>query len=162
MPIFTQSYSAAPSGGRERRSISAAPADEPVGRDYPVRTILVASSDRDEREKWAEYLAHPQHRILSVGDGHAALRSIHANQPDLVVAAISMARLDGLELLQVIHDTTPQLRVILIAKGHSQIDRSYMKLATLLGAMTTYTQPLDGEALLSGVRAALELDWPPA
>jgi DNA-binding NtrC family response regulator len=161
MAIFAPSFMAAPAGRRQPRNNSAAPADEPVGRDYPIRTILIASSNPKERQTWAEYLAHPQHRILSASDGQAALRGIHANHPDLVVAAMSMARLDGLELLRVIHETEPRLRVILITKGHSDIDRSYKKLAMLLGASAIFSQPLDAEELLLGVRTALELDSPP-
>jgi len=160
MALFAHPLMAAPGGRRQQRSTSNDAANEPVGRDYPIRTILVASSDPEERQKWAEYLAHPQHRILSAGDGHAALRAVQANHPDLLVAAMSMARLDGIELLQAVHKTAPQPRVILITRGHGEIDRSYVKLAKLLGAVATYTQPLDGEALLLGVRTALELDTP--
>jgi DNA-binding NarL/FixJ family response regulator len=94
---------------------------------------------------------------LAAENGEAALRAIHANNPDLLIAAVSMARLDGLELLRIVHEIAPRVRVILIAKGNRQVDRSYMKLAKLLGAAATFTQPLDETTFLSGVRTALDL-----
>lgn len=156
MGIFTQLFTAGRSGGPRRSTLPGSPV--PIGCGQAVRTILVASGDWNERKTWMDYLAHPEHRILAAEDGQAALRAIQAHDPDLLVAAVSMARLDGLELLRIVHSAAPRLRVILIARGNSHVDRSYMKLAKLLGAAATYTQPLDAPTLLSGARSLLERD----
>ncbi len=157
MGIFTKLFLAGRGGGPRKASVSGAP-NARIGRDKALRTILVATGDPEERKSWMNCLAHSEHRILAAEDGQAALHAIQANDPDLLVAAVSMAKLDGLELLRAAHHVAPRLRVILIAKGNRQIDRSYMKLAKLLGAVGTFTQPLDAKTLLSGVRTALELD----
>ena len=157
MGIFTHLITASRNGGPRRAAPTGVPAD-PISRDQPLRTILIASGDEEERQTWIDCLAHPQHRVLVAENGEAALRAIYANNPDLLIAAMSMPRLDGLELLRMIHEIAPGVRVILIAKGNRQVDRSYMKLAKLLGAVATFTQPLDERTFLSDVRTALDLD----
>lgn len=122
-----------------------------------LHNILVASSDRQERERWAQLLSQPDFCVIMVEDGEAALRAVETGCVDIVVAAVSMPRLDGLEFLRELNKRPGSPRTILIARGRSEMERIYLKAAKLYGAAAAYTQPLDDEDLLSGVRLLLEL-----
>ena len=139
-----------------RRNIGKAGANQKSLRKVaPLHNILVASSDRREREYWSALLSHSGCSVLSVKDGETALRAVRDDHIDIVVAAVEMSKLDGLELLREISQLSRPPAVILIAKGGSEMDRIYLKVGKLYGAAAIYTQPLDPREFISGVRAAL-------
>ena len=120
-----------------------------------LHKVLLASGDRREREHWAAHLSNSEYSLLSVEDGEAALQTILADRIDVVIAAVTMAKLDGLEMLRALRGLSRPPAAILVAKGGREIDRVYLKIAKLYGAAATYTQPLDRKTLRSGLRAAL-------
>jgi CheY-like chemotaxis protein len=119
--------------------------------------VVVASGDWQEREEWTSLLSRLQLSVLPVNDGDAALQAVRFERIDLVVAAVTLTKVDGLELLSEIGRLAHPPAAILIAKGHGEIDGLYLKIAQLQGAAATYTQPLDEKSFLAGIRAALGL-----
>ena len=90
-------------------------------------------------------------------NGRDALRAIYRGSLDLVIAAVTMAEMDGIELVRLagtIKDVPP---IIVVARGHGAPDHAFLKSAALAGATATYTQPMRGQDFLAGIRAALAL-----
>lgn len=116
-------------------------------------TILVADCDSGHRAFVSLLLA--DYDVVLASSGEEALSRIHQGGIDLVVSALVMPGMDGLELLRVLRGTAPELPVIAIVAGMSEIDGVYLKGASLLGAARTYMQPLTPSVFLAGVRELL-------
>ena len=78
MGIFTPLIAASRNGELRRASPDAEPAN-PIGRDQPRRTILIASGDDEERQNWIDCLAHPQYRVLAAENGAKGGRKSRMN-----------------------------------------------------------------------------------
>lgn len=88
------------------------------------------------------------------GDGAAALKALEHQPADVVVSDIRMPELDGLELLQRIHERWPELPVIfLTAYGSVASAVAAMR----AGAFDYITKPFDNDELRALVGRALEL-----
>ena len=123
-------------------------------------TVLLASSDSHERKMWADHLANLDYRIETVDNGEAALRTILASRIDAVIAAVTMDKLDGLELLRALQGFSRPPVTLLVAQGGTDIDKVYLKIAKLYGALEVFTQPLDRKAFRQGLREALAMRQP--
>ena len=114
--------------------------------------VLLASSNAYELDNWVAELGEIDAELVKVENGKAALKAIRGQDFDVVVAAVSMAEKDGLELLKELSGLPrPPLR-ILVSRGCDIADRAYLRLARLYGADVTLTQPLESGALGSHVR----------
>jgi two-component system KDP operon response regulator KdpE len=152
MTLLAYPLAAAARGGA-RKAGTDSKSHRPTSPAAPHHRILVASSVPQEREGWAVILSLADYGVLSVRDGELALQAVQSGRIDVVVAAVAMSKLDGLELLREIGALSRPPAVILIAKGHGEIDEVYLKLGRHYGAAATFTQPLDAEKFLSAVRA---------
>jgi CheY-like chemotaxis protein len=109
--------------------------------------ILLASSDPYELDNWVGELVEIDAEVVKGKDGMAALKAIKRQDFDVILAAISMAERDGLEVLKELnHLPSPPVR-ILVSRGCDVTDRAYLRLARLYGADVTLTQPLQSGAL---------------
>jgi CheY-like chemotaxis protein len=126
--------------------------------------ILLASSDPYEIDNWVAELTEIDAEVIKVKDGLAALKAIKRQDFDVLVAAISMAERDGLEVLKELnHLPKPPIR-ILVSRGCDVTDRAYLRLARLYGADVTLTQPLQSGALGWHIRktAGIGIELPSA
>ena len=95
--------------------------------------------------------------LVTVADnGREALGAIAAGGLDLVIAAVVMAEIDGIELLRTVQTLKDAPPVIVISRGHDTLDHAYLRSAVLAGAAATYTQPLRTNDFLAGVESALK------
>jgi CheY-like chemotaxis protein len=64
--------------------------------------LLLVDDEEDGREALCRFLEHVGHEVTSVSNGRAALRSIFARMPDLIILDLMMPGMDGVNLLEVI------------------------------------------------------------
>jgi DNA-binding response OmpR family regulator len=103
-----------------------------------------------------------QEFVVSVADnGEDALRAIMDGGTDLVIAAVVMAEMDGIELVRSVRALTGAPPIIVIARGHTALDHAYLRSAALAGANSTYTQPLRANDFVAGIQSALTLKRSP-
>ena len=117
--------------------------------------ILLASGDAAERAVWRAMLADPDYIVSEAENGEAALAAIVAGATDLVIAAVVMTVIDGLELLRAVQDLEEAPPIVLIASGRGKIDQIYMKSATLLGAAAFHMQPFEAGEFQTNIREVL-------
>ncbi|MFM9977533.1 MAG: response regulator transcription factor [Sphingomonadaceae bacterium] len=84
-------------------------------------------------------------------DGDTALRAMRENQPDLAVCDIKMPRMDGLELLRRLRETSA-LPVIFLTSKDDELDEA---LGLALGADDYITKPFSQRLLIARIRAIL-------
>ena len=111
------------------------------------RTVLLASGDSHELKMWAAHLANLDCRLQRVENGEEALRTILATRIDAVIAAVTMDKLDGLELLRALGGLSRPPVTLLVAQGGSDIDKVYLKIAKLYGALPNCTRSHSTERL---------------
>ncbi|HPQ46305.1 MAG TPA: response regulator [Clostridia bacterium] len=84
----------------------------------------------------------------TASSGMEALDMIDSMMPGIVITDISMSDMDGLELLELINQTYPAVKVILIS-GYK--DFEYAQKAVSLNAYSYLTKPIDSAKLLQKV-----------
>lgn len=76
--------------------------------------ILVVDDEQDVRDVLSQALAVKGYRVTSAEAGHEALRLVKSDPPNLVISDLQMEDADGLELIEKIKTTYPDLPVILL------------------------------------------------
>lgn len=127
-----------------------------VQRKSPSRKVLLAHSDLEERSLIEAALLDRGYQVSTCRNGEEALEQICANRFDLLITAIAMSRIDGLELLRALRHQTPALPAIAVSEGLREIDGVYLRNAELLGAVATHLHPVAPHVLLKSVETALE------
>ncbi len=85
--------------------------------------ILIAEDEAAFREAAAEILRDAGWEIETCGDGAAAWDAFRKSLHDVVITDIRMPKMDGIALLEKIHDLVPSLPVIMIT-AHGSIETS--------------------------------------
>jgi two-component system nitrogen regulation response regulator NtrX len=117
--------------------------------------ILVVDDEADIRELVAGILSDEGYAVRMAADSEAALASIRARKPALLVLDIWMSGggMDGLELLDLIKSLDADLPVIMIS-GHGNIETAVS--AIKRGAYDFLEKPFKSDRLLLIVERALE------
>ncbi len=115
--------------------------------------ILIIDDERSIRNTLKEILEYENFEVDEAVDGVEGLEKISLNSYNLVLCDIKMPRMDGMEVLQSIQKTFPELAVIMIS-GHGTIETAVE--ATKLGAYDFISKPPDLNRLLITVRNAIE------
>jgi DNA-binding NtrC family response regulator len=87
-------------------------------------------------------------------DGEAGLDRIAVECPDVVVLDLQMPKMDGLQVLERLKVSHPQLPVLMLT-GHQEIKTAVR--ATQIGAFDYLVKPVDADELLVAVRRANEV-----
>ena len=117
--------------------------------------ILIVDDEADIRELVAGILNDEGYETRVAGDSDSALTAIEARRPGLLVLDIWLqdSRLDGLELLDVIHERYPDLPVVIIS-GHGNVETAVS--AIKKGAYDFIEKPFKADRLILIVRRAIE------
>jgi two-component system response regulator PilR (NtrC family) len=114
--------------------------------------ILVVDDEEGMRDFLSILLQKEGHAVEAVRNGEEALRAMAQYPFDLIITDLKMPRISGLELLQRIKETDPDVGVILItayASTETAVD------AMKEGAFDYIAKPFDVEEMKEVVRGAL-------
>lgn len=113
--------------------------------------VLIAEDEPNIVESLTFLLRRAGYDVASVLDGEAALVSLRARAPDLMILDLMLPRRNGFEVLKAIK-ADPALRsipvLVLTAKGQPQ-DR---KLALEIGVEAFITKPFSNQKIVEEVR----------
>jgi len=115
--------------------------------------ILVIDDERAIRNTLKEVLEYEKHEVDLAEDGIKGLEMFSANSYDVVLCDIKMAKMDGLEVLGKITETSSDIPVVMIS-GHGNIDTAVE--AIKKGAYDFLEKPLDLNRLLITIRNAMD------
>lgn len=117
-----------------------------------MANILVVDDSALSRRVSRRILEGAGHAVTDVADGLAALERYALNKPDLVLLDVTMAEMDGLEVLR-------QLRAMdagaVVVMATADVQSSTRTLAAAGGASGFVVKPLATDAVLQAVDAAL-------
>ena len=121
--------------------------------------IIIVDDERSIREGIATSIPWQQHdiNICAVASGVSeALDLIETYMPNIIISDISMPEMSGLDLLEIVNRTYPNIKVILIS-GYR--DFEYAQRAVTNNAFCYLTKPLVAETLIQKVlEAKQEID----
>jgi DNA-binding NtrC family response regulator len=115
--------------------------------------ILVIDDERAIRNTLKEVLEYEKHEVDLAEDGPSGLEMFNANSYDIVLCDIKMAKMDGIEVLQKMYETSSDVPVVMIS-GHGNIDTAVE--AIKKGAFDFLEKPLDLNRLLITIRNATD------
>ncbi|MGC4055975.1 MAG: response regulator [Paludibaculum sp.] len=120
-------------------------------------TVLVVEDDGNVRGIAVDILKHYGYRVLEAANGSEALdlKARFEGTIDLIISDLMMPGMSGLELVQHLHRTCPELKVMYVS-GYA--GESIRKEELLTGGAHFVAKPYTPETLLRMVRAALSRD----
>jgi two-component system response regulator ResD len=125
--------------------------------------VLVVDDDDTVASVVVNYLERAGHTTSQLGDGQAAVDSVLARRPDLMVLDLMLPGLDGLEVCRLVREAWPHLPVVMLTALSEPDDR----IAGLeVGADDYVTKPFSPRELVlrvdSVLRRVTALAPPPA
>lgn len=118
-----------------------------------VRRILLVDDDADFRWITGNILRTARYEVLEAEDGHAALRIVEKEVPDLILLDHRMPGADGLEVAGQILKLAPSVPIVMVtAYGEVRSAVSAMR----IGVYDYATKPVDNNDLLFTVQRALQ------
>ena len=120
--------------------------------ERPIRLLLV-DDEVGYLDVLCKRLARRDFDVTSAHSGAEAIRAVRDSDYDVAVVDLKMEDMDGIEVLRILKQMLPALQVIMLT-GHGSERAARDGLA--LGAFDYLLKPIDLEALLERVHAALE------
>jgi DNA-binding NtrC family response regulator len=115
--------------------------------------ILVVDDDSQMRRLLARILTGAGYTVHEATNGKHGIERFAQVRPALVITDIVMPDMEGIELIQALHQTAPTIPILAISgRSHHAL---YLRAATTLGAMAALEKPFDADKLLSVVERLL-------
>ncbi|GAB4574568.1 MAG: response regulator transcription factor [Anaerolineae bacterium] len=121
-----------------------------------AETILVVDDDPHIVELTTLYLTSEGYRVISAGDGRAALEKVQAEAPALMVLDLMLPEVDGWEVCRRVR-TQSDLPIIMLTARDDDIDKI---VGLELGADDYLTKPFNPRELVARVKAILRRAGP--
>ena len=116
-----------------------------------MTTILVVDDKASLRTMVESYLTQEGYRVVTAGDGRAALFVARQEKPDLILLDVMMPEMDGFGFIQV-HKQERDTPVILLTARLEEVDKV---VGLELGADDYITKPFSMRELVARIRAVL-------
>ncbi len=115
--------------------------------------VLVVDDESNARTALAEILKEEGFAVETAADGFKALGHFEDFQPDVVLTDLKMPGMDGVELLEKIHQADPAVQVVVMT-AFAAVDTAVS--AMRRGAADYLTKPLNTDELLVVLRRSVE------
>jgi two-component system alkaline phosphatase synthesis response regulator PhoP len=116
-----------------------------------MKTILVVDDEPQIVQLVRDYLEHGGFKVLTAGDGSAALRTASSQRPDLVILDLGLPGMDGLDVTRSLRRNGEVPIIMLTART----DESDKLVGLELGADDYVTKPFSPKELVARVRSVL-------
>jgi DNA-binding response OmpR family regulator len=118
-----------------------------------MATILLTDDDYQVRMLCQTALEEAGYRVLTGENGPDGLRFLQDQEVDLALVDIFMPIMDGLEVIKLLHMTSPACKIIAMSGGSWEWD--YLDTAKCLGANETLKKPFSLQELRDAVSVQL-------
>jgi DNA-binding NtrC family response regulator len=113
--------------------------------------VLLVDDEVEFLEVLSERLRMRGLDVTSATSGREALEIVEERTFDAVVLDLAMPGLDGIETLRRLHETQPELQVMILS-GRATVQTAVE--ATKLGATDIFEKPTDVDTLVERIRSA--------
>ncbi len=118
-----------------------------------ARRVMFVDDEEGVRRSWDRLLSDRGFDVTTVEDGERAITQLRDEAADVVVSDLKMPGVDGLQLLEWLHQSQPETRFILLTGyGNDVVERK----ARELGAYEYLNKPVSPETLAMVIAAAMQ------
>ena len=117
--------------------------------------ILVIEDDESVRSIVQLMLVQMGHTAEGAVNGIEGLEKARARPFDLIITDLIMPEKEGIETIQELRKTHPELKIIAMSGGGRVGANDYLPLAKLLGASLTLRKPFDRGQLAAAIKEVL-------
>jgi len=122
------------------------------------KRVMFVDDEESVRLSWNRYLSQQGFDVTTAADGGNAIDLLRSEPIDVVVSDLRMPGVDGVQLLQWIHDERPETQFILLTGyGSEDVERKVRE----LGAYEYLNKPISPDTLAAVVTAATHLKLMP-
>lgn len=116
--------------------------------------ILIIEDDEALRAILKQTLERAGHTVAQADTGRAAIQILRLDAPDVVLTDLVMPDQDGLGVIMMIRNETPEIPVIAMSGGLAN-SLLYLDLAKKLGARRVLAKPFTPEHLFAALKDIL-------
>lgn len=113
--------------------------------------ILIIDDDDNVRTSLRMALEDANYEIVEASDGESGLKRFREDPTDLVITDIIMPEKEGIELISDLRKEFPDVKIIAISGGGRAGNNIYLNTSLTLGAMKTFSKPIDLEEFLGAI-----------
>ncbi len=117
--------------------------------------ILIIEDVRVERKILKQWLEESGYEVIEAANGVEGLARYHEHLPDLVITDIVMPEKEGIELMIDLVKAAPDLKIFAMSGAGKNRAGEYLPLATCVGAIRTFSKPIDKRELLNAISRLL-------
>ena len=127
--------------------------------------ILLIDDELDIRDSTAAVLRREGYDVMVAKDAESGLRAVREQKFDLVICDIIMPGVDGVQAINSIRDTNPDIKIIAISGGgniglssyepEAITTTAYLRAATEAGAYSVLTKPFGRADIINAVHQTL-------
>lgn len=119
------------------------------------KKVMFVDDEEGVRISWNRYLSDYGFEVTTAEDGAKAISLLRDEPVDVVVSDLKMPGIDGVELLEWLHDRRPETRFILLTGyGNEDVEQRVRE----LGAFEYLNKPISPDTLAAVVTAATHLN----
>ena len=119
--------------------------------------VLIADDEYWTREKLCAMIDWPRYSLCCMkpaADGEEVLQRLETEHPDILITDINMPFVNGVELLNILHDKYPDI-ITFVVSGYS--DFEYVKSSFIAGSINYLVKPITKIDLVNALSKALEI-----
>ncbi|MCP4108457.1 MAG: response regulator [Desulfobacteraceae bacterium] len=120
--------------------------------------ILIVDDENEIREMLRQMFEREGFEVVEAPDGKEALKVFRQEQTDLVITDIIMPEQEGLETIIKLRKEFPEVKIIAMSGGGIIEPEPYLNMAEKVGALRTFTKPVNRKELLEKVREVLKVE----
>jgi len=122
------------------------------------KRVMFVDDEEGVRISWNRFLSQHGFDVTTAEDGARAISKLREEPVDVVVSDLKMPGVDGIQLLEWIHDKRPETQFILLTGyGNDEVERTVRQ----LGAFDYLNKPISPDTLAAVVTAATHLKLMP-
>ncbi len=118
-------------------------------------TVLIIEDDPSLRDSLRRTLRKTGYTILQAAEGGEGLMLLGTHVIDVVLIDIFMPGKEGIETIQAIRRTHPQVKIIAMSGGGERRYIDVLRVAKSIGCHQTLDKPFSNETLINAIQAQL-------
>lgn len=116
-------------------------------------TVLIIEDDPSLRDSLRRTLRKTGYTILQAAEGGEGLALLGTHVIDVVLIDIFMPGKEGIETIQAIRRTHPQVKIIAMSGGGERMYIDILRVAKASGCHQTLDKPFSEETLINAIQA---------
>ena len=114
--------------------------------------ILIIDDDVQILDMLRQTLEREGYEVVDAPNGKEGIRLYREDPADLIITDIIMPEKEGIEIIVELKRDFPNVKIIAISGGGQIGSEEYLRIAKGLGALRTFTKPVEREELLGAVQ----------